>query len=326
LQGCARLACRSNEAAGGRQLSGRHHSGASLWRVAASVADATAASAAAAAFETQCGAVSFFETAPGGPWQVEGFAEAKPERGLLEASLALAWSERADPPPAPVIERLAPRDWVAENQASFPPLRAGRYFIHASHWRGRPPAGAIRLVIDAATAFGSGEHATTQSCLLALDALARRRRRRAVLDIGTGTGILAMASAKTWRRKVVARDIDAEAVRVASRNAAANGVAALLDLRCAAAYRGLAPVPRFDLVFANILARPLMAMAGDLARVLAPGGIAVLSGLIARQERAVLAAHRARRLRLLRRICIGDWRTLVLARDNSEPMTLREDQ
>lgn len=307
-------------------LSGQHHAGATVWRVSMTASDVESATVLAAALEAQCDAVSSFEAEPGDAWRVEGFAVVRPERGPIEASLDLAWAGRAGAPPQLVIEKLAPRDWLAENQASFPPLRAGRYFIHASHWRGTPPAGAITLVIDAATAFGSGEHATTRSCLIALDALARRGRRRAVLDVGTGTGILAMAAAKTWRGRVVARDIDAESVRVAARNAAANGVAALIDLCRAPGYRGLGATPRFNLVFANILARPLMAMAGDLARVLAPGGIAVLSGLIARQERAVLAPHRVRHLRLLRRIRLGDWHTLVLARDSSEPTTPREDQ
>lgn len=290
------------------------------------MADAGAAEAAVAALETQCGAVSAFETAPGGPWRVEGFAAAPPERGLVEANVALAWTGRADAPPEPIIERLPPRDWLAENQASFPPIRAGRYFIHASHWRGRVPAGTVPLVIDAATAFGSGEHWTTRGCLLALDALARRGRRRAVLDMGTGTGILAMAAAKTWRRPVAARDIDAEAVRVAARNAAVNGVGALIDLRRSVGYRGLGRAGRFDLVFANILARPLMLMAGDLARALAPGGVAVLSGLLAHQERAVLAAHRARRLRLVRRFPLSGWHTLLLGRAPSGFLPLREDQ
>ncbi len=297
-------------------LSGRHHSAAAVWRIAATVADAETAALASGAFEWLFTAVSAFEAEPGGAWQVEGFAAAPPERGFVEASLALLWTDRADAPPALTIERLADRDWLADNQASFPPLRAGRYFIHPSHYRGHVPAGSIALVIDAATAFGSGEHATTQGCLLALDALARRGRRRAVLDMGTGTGILAMAAAKTWRRRVVARDIDAEAVRVAARNAAANGVAALIDIGRSAGYRGLRRGSGFDLVFANILARPLMLMAPDLARVLAPGGVAVLSGLLARQERAVLAAHRACRMRLVRRIRLQGWHTLVLTRDS----------
>lgn len=311
---------------GAARVSGRHHPGTGVWRIAATVADAGAAEAAVAAFETHCGAVSAFELESGGAWLVEGFAAAPPQRGLVEASLALAWTGRDGAPPAPAIERMPERDWLAENQASFPPLRAGRYFIHASHWKGRIPAGTVQLVIDAATAFGSGEHATTRGCLLALDALARRGRRRAVLDMGTGTGILAMAAAKTWRRRVAARDIDAEAVRVAARNAAVNGVGALVDLRRSVGYRGLGRAAGFDLVFANILARPLMLMAGDLARALAPGGVAVLSGLLARQERAVLAAHRARGLRLLRRFPLSGWHTLLLGRGPHDPSPLREDQ
>ncbi|HZB89930.1 MAG TPA: 50S ribosomal protein L11 methyltransferase [Stellaceae bacterium] len=278
------------------------------------------------AFQGVAPVVSFFAIEPGGAWQVEGLASAPPDRGLIEASLALLWTGRDDPPPALAIERLPERDWLAQNQASFPPLRAGRYFIHGSHYRGRVPAGAIALVIDAATAFGSGEHATTQGCLLALDALARRGPRHAVLDMGTGTGILAMAAAKTWRRRVRARDIDAEAVRVAAGNAAVNGVGALIEVGRGAGYQGLRPRGGFDLVFANILARPLMRMAPDLARALAPGGIAVLSGLLARQEAAVLAAHRACRLRLVRRIRRGGWHTLVLARDTLRFPPLREDE
>jgi ribosomal protein L11 methyltransferase len=276
------------------------------------------------ALGTVCGAVSAFE-APEGGWRVEGFATASPERALLEASLALAWAGREDAMGPLVIERLPPRDWLAENQASFPPLRAGRYFIHGSHYCGPVPAGAIALVIDAATAFGSGEHATTRGCLLALDALARRRRFARVLDMGTGTGILAMAAAKTWRLRVTARDIDAEAVRVAAHNAAVNGVAALIDARRANGYQGLGRARQFDVIFANILSRPLALMAPALARALAPGGVAVLSGLLARQERTVLAAHRAQRLALRHRFRLSGWHTLVLARDHTALPPLPED-
>lgn len=293
-------------------MSGQHHQGASIWRLAATVPDAGAADLVAAALATVCGAVSAFEAAPDGAWHVEGLAAQLPAPGFLEAALAVAWRDRADEPPELRLEALPPRDWLAENQASFPPLVAGRYFIHGSHHRGRVPAGRIGITIDAATAFGSGEHATTRGCLLALADLARRRRARRVLDMGTGTGILAIAAAKTWRRRVWARDIEAEAVRVAARNAAVNGVGSLVAVRRADGYRGLGG--GFDLVLANILARPLAVMAPRLARALAPGGIAVLSGLLARQERLVLAAHRAQRLVLRRRLAIEGWSTLVLVR------------
>jgi ribosomal protein L11 methyltransferase len=311
-------------APGGATLSGRHRKGAGVWRVALTVGDAGDAEAAAAALGTQCGAVSAFEAAPSGQWHVEGFAAARPARASLEAALALAWAGRAEAPPALLVEAMPPRDWLAFNQASFGPLAAGRFFVHGSHWRGCVPAGRIGLTIDAATAFGSGEHATTRGCLLALDTLARRRRARQVLDMGTGTGILAIAAAKTWRRRVQARDIDAEAVRVASRNAAVNGVLALVDARRGDGYRGLGR--GFDLVLANILARPLALMAPALARALAPGGLAVLSGLLARQERAVLAVHRVQHLTLLRRLRIEGWHTLVLRRAGTRLSSLREDQ
>jgi ribosomal protein L11 methyltransferase len=286
-----------------------------IWRAAVDAPDVDAADAAAAALGMVCGTVSAF-AAPGDAWRVEGFAAARPETALIEAALALAWAGRAGEPPALTVERVAERDWLSENQASFPPLSAGRYFIHGSHHRERVPAGRVALIIDAATAFGTGEHATTQSCLLALDRLARQGRRLRVLDMGTGTGILAIAAAKTWRRKVRARDIDAEAVRVTARNAAVNGVAALVAVRRSDGYRDrrLRRGGRFDLVLANILARPLMLMAKDLARALKPGGVAVLSGLLARHEAAVLAAHRAQGLTLRRRIAINGWHTLILRR------------
>jgi ribosomal protein L11 methyltransferase len=290
-----------------------------VWCVWASVADAEAAARLTAVLDGACGAVSVFELPPGGGWRVEGFATAAPPTALLEATLAVAWTGRADAVPALACERVPPRDWLAASAASFPPMLIGRYFIHGSHHRGARPAGRIGLRIDAATAFGTGEHATTRGCVLALDALARRGRRRHVLDMGAGTGILAIAAAKTWRRPVEARDIDHEAVRVAGINAARNGVGALVIARRSDGYltRGVIG-RRFDLVFANILARPLMRMAPRLACALAPGGIAVLSGLLARQERAVLAAHRAQRLVLRRRIAHDGWHTLMVVKGGVE--------
>ncbi|HYM01624.1 MAG TPA: 50S ribosomal protein L11 methyltransferase, partial [Stellaceae bacterium] len=294
----------------------------SVWRVALVAQDAAAADAAASALATACGAVSAFETASGGSWRIEGFAATAPQRALLESALALVWTGDAAAVPELTIDRMPARDWLAENQASFPPLAAGRYFIYGSHYREPVPAGRIGLRIDAATAFGTGEHATTRGCLLALDHLAKRRRPRRVLDMGTGTGILALAAAKTWHRPVVVRDIDAESVRVAARNAAVNGVAPLIAVRRSDGYgdRWLKRAAPFDLVVANILARPLAAMAPHLARSLAPGGVAILSGLLARQERYVLAAHRAQHLVLLGRIAVEGWHTLILTRrDDASP-------
>ena len=292
-----------------------------LWRVGIAAADADAAAAAMAALDGVLETVSAFELSPGGAWQVEGLSREPPDRALIETRLALAWAAQRDPAPAPVIERVPARDWLAENQASFPPIAVGRFFVHGGHERRRPPSGRVALLIDAATAFGTGEHATTRGVLLALEGLARRGRRRRVLDMGTGTGILAIAAAKCWRRKVWARDIEGEAVRVARHNARRNGVAALLALRRSDGYRdrGLRRAAPFDLVLANILARPLMLMARELSLSLGVGGVAVLSGLLARQEAAVLAAHRRHGLHLFRRIACDGWHTLVLTRGRRLP-------
>jgi ribosomal protein L11 methyltransferase len=210
-------------------------------------------------------------------------------------------------------ERLPERDWLEENRLAFPPIRIGRFFVHGSHWRGTMPAGAIAIEIDAATAFGTGEHPSTAGVLLALEMLARRRRFQRPLDIGAGSGILSIAAAKRLKRKIVASDIDCAAARVARHHAQRNGLTGRVRVLCAPGYRSRAlRGRRVDLVLANILARPLMLMARDLAGVLTPGGVAVLSGLLRRQEAMVLAAHRAQHLMLVRRLAIDGWSTLIL--------------
>jgi ribosomal protein L11 methyltransferase len=281
-----------------------------LWRLAVEVANFAPVDRVAAVVGAECDAVSAFESPSG--WRVEGLSRRKPHRALVEATLALIWREGE--PPAVILDRLPSRDWLAENQAGFTPVRAGRFFIHGSHWRGVVPRDAIPILIDAATAFGTGEHATTQGCLLALGRVTCRPRW--ILDMGCGTGILAIAAAKRWRRPVASFDIDDEAARVARINVRRNHVASLIRIGVAAGYRRREVAWRapFDLVLANILARPLMAMAPDLARVLAPGGVAILSGLLARQEAAVLAAHRAGGLYLRGRIALQGWHTLIVAR------------
>lgn len=292
-----------------------------VWRLQLRAADATLAERAAAALATVCRAVSAFEESDGRAWLVEGFSDVPLAGVELETALALAWANHG-PPPTPVLEKLPARDWVRENQESFPPRRIGRYFVYGSHHRGGVPAGTIGLLIDAATAFGTGEHASTEGCLRALDALARRWRCRRILDMGTGTGILAIAAAKTFDRGVLAADIDAGSVRVARENARRNGVAHRVSAFWSRGYRSrrVRAGRPYDLVLANILARPLALMARDLRRALAPGGVAVLAGLIDWQEPLVLAAHRMQRLSLVRRIAVDGWRALVLRRiDLSEP-------
>ena len=287
-------------------------------RITAEVEGAEAALEMAAMLDDVAGAVSAFETreAEGNSpalWRVEAYPQQPVLNAETEIRLALAAAGMGGKLLHIVEERLPERDWLAENRRDFPPQRIGRFFIHGSHWHGRAAPSSIPIEIDAATAFGTGEHPSTRGCLLALDRLARRRRFRRPLDIGTGSGILAIAAAKRLRRPVVAGDIDPEAVRVARHHARRNGLAGRARFLRTAGYRRRAlRRHKYDLILANILARPLVLMARDLKRTLAPGGIAVLAGLLRRQEPFVLAAHRAQHLSLERRLVIEGWSTLVL--------------
>jgi ribosomal protein L11 methyltransferase len=284
------------------------------WRLLARVRGADAADAAFALLDKIAGAASAFETAPG-EWRLEGYPQSPVLTPELSAKLSLAAAAAGGNVLEVAEERLPDRDWLAENQLCFPPLRVGRFFIYGSHYRGAVPAGAIGIAIDAATAFGTGEHPSTRACLLALAGLARQRRFRKPLDIGTGTGILSIAAAKLLRRNVRAGDVDPCAVRVARHNFARNGVAMLVQVRKAPGYRDpMLRKSRFDLVLSNILARPLARMARDLAGALAPGGRAVLSGLLRSQEPIVLAAHRHCGIVLDHRLVDNGWSTLVMRR------------
>jgi ribosomal protein L11 methyltransferase len=285
---------------------------APVWRALAQVRGAEAAAAVFAVFDEMAEAVSAFELSPE-EWRIEAWPRLPVLTPSIVARLAVAAAAAGGALLDVNEEKLPARDWLAENRLDFPPLRIGRFFIHGSHHEGRAPAGAIAITIDATTAFGTGEHPSTRGCLLALETLARRRRFRRPLDIGAGTGVLSISAAKLLRRRVLARDIDPNAVIVARHNIARNGVAGLVRVRQAAGYRDRTLRRRhFDLVLSNILARPLALLARDLARVLAPGGRAVLSGLLRRQEPIVLAPHRGIGIVLERRIVVDGWSTLVL--------------
>lgn len=287
--------------------------GGDLWRLEISVADH------AAAFETvldpYCDAISWYVTDDVNNWQVEGFSGKEPDLKALGVALELAAAAHGVAVPELHVSRIPVRDWVVESLRKLPPTIAGRYFIHGSHHPGGVPAGKVGLLIDAGAAFGSGQHESTSGCLLALDGLARRRI-RAPLDMGCGSGILTLAMARTWRVPVTAVDNDPKAVGVTRENARRNGLAALVRPLVGNGYAS-AEVSRrrpFDLVVSNILADPLCRMARNLSAHLADDGIAVLSGFLARDGARVFAAHRHMGLRLVRRIAVKDWQTLVLSR------------
>ena len=193
-------------------------------------------------------------------------------------------------------------------------MRAGRFFVFGAHDRGRIPANAVGLRIEAGAAFGTGHHGTTLGCLLAFDALLKARRFGRVLDVGTGTGVLAIAAARTGSPRVVGTDIDAVSVRIARENAALNRARATFVRADGLNHRGVAGAAPYDLVFANILARPLVRLAPAIRGALRPGGVAILSGLLRGQQRFVAAAYLARGFALRRRILRDAWATLVLER------------
>lgn len=211
-----------------------------------------------------------------------------------------------------VIDKLADADWLAMALSGLPPVRAGRFFVYGAHDKGLAPPSAVNLRIEAGAAFGTGHHGTTVGCLAAFDQLLKRRQFARVLDVGCGTGVLAIAAARTGSKVALGTDIDGPSVRIANENAQLNRAGArfvhasgLNDHRI----RRRAP---YDLVFANILAPPLVALAQDIRGALKPGGIAILSGLLRTQERRVLAAYASRGFRLERRLHRDAWAALVL--------------
>jgi ribosomal protein L11 methyltransferase len=217
---------------------------------------------------------------------------------------------------AVLVVPLPDQDWIKQSQEGLPPARAGRFFVYGAHDVGVVPPGVIPIRIEAGLAFGTGHHETTALCLNALSRLAKRQRFARVLDLGCGTGVLAIAAAKLWREPVLATDIDPIAVEVARENARVNEVAPLVRAAVAdglihPATANLAP---FDLICANILAAPLTWLAPTLSAALAPCGIAVLSGLLRNQENLVLSFYRAQGLKLRESLRDGPWSALVLER------------
>ncbi len=243
-----------------------------------------------------------------GVWRIDAFPTDSDETERLRAALVDAGGLTV------AVETLADADWLAMALSGLPPVRAGRFFVYGVHDRGRAPVNAVKMRIEAGAAFGTGHHGTTVGCLLAYDALLKRTRFARVLDVGCGTGVLGIAAARTGTRTVLGTDIDPISVRIARENAAVNHVHARFVHASGLADARVQRAAPYDLVFANILARPLVTLAQDIRGALRPGGRAVLSGLLRTQERTVKAAYLSRGFRVERRLHRDAWATLVLRR------------
>ncbi|MBX4966531.1 50S ribosomal protein L11 methyltransferase [Rhizobium binae] len=243
-------------------------------------------------------------------WEASVYMMAEDEaqvRSRVETALLSAF------PDAQLLREVIPDvDWVVKSLEGLKPVRAGRFLVHGSHDRDKVRPGDIAIEIDAGQAFGTGHHGTTAGCLEVIDRVMRSRRVRNALDLGTGSGVLAIAVRKLKNIPVLATDIDPIATRVAAENVRRNGIASGIVARTAPGFHstGFSEHGPFDLIIANILARPLMRMAPQLAAHLAPGGSVILSGILAAQRWKVIAAYSGARLRHVRTIWRNGWVTI----------------
>jgi ribosomal protein L11 methyltransferase len=257
--------------------------------------------------------VSAFEKSDG-VWDVEVHSGSAFDQDALRRLVAQVSGEAAAS--ALTFGTVEARDWVAASLEGLAPVEAGRFLIHGSHDRARAAKAHTPIEIEAALAFGTGHHGTTRGCLIALDRLLRKHRFRNILDVGTGTGVLAIAAVKELHAHVVASDIDRISVIVARENAQLNRAAATIDFVHAKgvdAQRIRAQGP-YDLIFANIILTPLKLLSSPISKLLAPGGRIVLSGLLPSHASAALSAYRIQGLALERRMTLDGWTTMVLRR------------
>jgi ribosomal protein L11 methyltransferase len=263
-------------------------------------------------FEGQA-AITAFE-GPGGRWDIIVHFAEPPDEDAIRCLVGLAAGDEVARHIS--FDTVEAKDWVKATLADLVPVRAGRFVVHGQHDRSKVPANKLGIEIEAALAFGTGHHGTTRGCLLLLDEVLKAHQPRRVLDLGTGTGVLAIAASKALRIKVLASDIDPLAVRVARENARLNGAGDLVQAISATGFSAAEFLRRapFDLVLANILANPLRQMATPMAQHLAPSALVILSGLLPQQAQSVVAAYRARGLVVRRHLQIEGWSSLLMQR------------
>lgn len=258
--------------------------------------------------------VSAFERPGSSEWDVSLYFETQPDQAAIRAMVAQTVGDETAA--ALVFDTVEAKDWVKASLADLVPVRAGRFVVHGQHDRDRIPPNKLRIEIEAALAFGTGHHGTTRGCLMLLDRVLRQSTPRRVLDLGTGTGVLAIAAAKALHRSILASDIDPRSVVVAKENAVLNGVGRDVEAIHAIGFGSprFAETGPFDLVLANILANPLRQLAAPMAQHLAPSAFVILSGLLPPHARGVIAAYRGQGLRLIRRYELDGWVSLLMQR------------
>ena len=261
-------------------------------------------------FEGQA-AIAAFES-PDGRWDITVHFAEPPDQTSIRELVGLAAGD--DVAQDITFDTVEAKDWVKATLEELVPVRAGRFIVHGHHDRARIPPNKLGIEIEAALAFGTGHHGTTRGCLLLLDEVLKAYLPRRVLDLGTGTGVLAIAAARALQIKVLASDIDPLSVRVAHENARLNRTGDLVETIQAVGFSAPQFAARgpFDLVLANILANPLRQMATAMAGHLAPSALVILSGLLPHQAQAVIAAYRGRGLVLKRHIQIEGWSSLLM--------------
>jgi len=258
--------------------------------------------------------VAAFEQPGSNDWNISLYFETPPDQAAIRAVVAQIAGDATAA--ALIFDTVEAKDWVKASLADLVPVSAGRFVVHGHHDRNRIPPNKLRIEIEAALAFGTGHHGTTRGCLMLLDRVLCRSTPRRVLDLGTGTGVLAIAAAKALRRNILASDIDARSVIVAKENAALNGVGQHVEAIHAIGFGSprFAEAGPFDLVLANILANPLRKLAAPMTQHLAPSAFVILSGLLPPHARGVVAAYRGQGLRLIRRYELDGWASLLMQR------------
>jgi ribosomal protein L11 methyltransferase len=271
-------------------------------------------------------AIAAFESADQSHWLVEVFFSAEPDEDIIRdlIVISLGGEKGKQVAHAAIFDRIEPKDWIAASLDGLKPVRAGRFLVHGSHDRAQIKSNDIAIEIEAALAFGTGHHGTTRGCLLLLDRELKRRPPRNVLDVGTGTGVLAIAAARAMKKQVAAGDIDPVSTWTSRQNAVANGAGAYVRPVTAVGIKHAAIVGRapYDLIFANILARPLRLLAPSIVSVATPDARLVLSGLLDRDVPGVLTAYRAHGFSLMERIDLEGWAALLLRRRGAAPRPL----